>query len=255
PPLSFGQSARRQSFHWLSYQRIREEFQEKKIVWAYTSEIVRQKMGLPSLQQAFATIEAEGYRKAIVQPLHIFPATEYNELSELCYKYPNIRVVMGETLLHRWQFVHEVLKIVEADFLPVGEGVNLLVAHGTPMCADPANIIYQGLYTYLPQKYENVFLATVDGMPDREVALKNLPRAKRVRLLPFMYLAGIHVEKDLLGPSASFKTALEALGFETDWPVVTNGNERLVKALGLYDEVWQCFVERIKRALTLMQYF
>ncbi|MBF0345491.1 MAG: sirohydrochlorin cobaltochelatase [Nitrospirae bacterium] len=242
---------------------LKTHFESVKVLWAYTSEIIREKTGNPGVLQALAMLEEEGYRRAVVQPLQIFPGTEYQELMETCLSFPGVRVVAGETLLHRWHFVDEVFSAISNDFLSQKEGINLVVAHGTPLCADPANIVYIGLDNYLQNHYNNVFLSTVDGIPDRISALTRiktrLEQTKktkhRVRLLPFMYVAGLHVEKDLLGTQDSFKTDLESLGLAVDCPIVSYGENSFVKGLGFYKEVQACFVKRIERSLDIMRFY
>jgi cobalamin biosynthesis Co2+ chelatase CbiK len=38
----------------------------------------------------------------------------------------------------------------------------------------------------------------------------------RARIIPFMYVAGLHIEQDLLGEDGSYKTCLEEIGFTVD---------------------------------------
>ncbi|MDZ7664134.1 MAG: sirohydrochlorin cobaltochelatase [Desulfotignum sp.] len=80
---------------------LARQFSEYEIFWAYTSEIIGRKTGLPSLHQTLAQVEAAGFRKAVVQPLHVFPGTEYRQMEETCAYFPGLRVFMGETLCHR----------------------------------------------------------------------------------------------------------------------------------------------------------
>ncbi|KJU84061.1 anaerobic cobalt chelatase [Candidatus Magnetobacterium bavaricum] len=241
---------------------LKERFDGLRILWAYTSEIVREKTGYPGILQALAKIEEEGYRRAVIQPLHIFPGTEYQELMETCLSFPGIRVVAGESLLHRWHFVNEVFDAVATDFLPKKDGLNLVVAHGTPLCADPANILYIALESYLQQQYDNVFLATVDGIPQRQGALKKLTAymqqtnsPKLVRLIPFMYVAGIHVENDLMGTENSVKADLQQNGITVDCPTIEYMDATFTKALGFYKDVRGCFVNRVERSLEILRYY
>ncbi len=68
--------------------RLTDTFPDHDIFWAYTSEIIRKKTGLPSLQQTLARVEAQGFRRAVVQPLHVFPGTEYRQMEETCVYFP-----------------------------------------------------------------------------------------------------------------------------------------------------------------------
>ena len=99
---AFGSTNRGKAAIDIFRERVEKEFPEYTKFWAYTSEIIRKKMGLPSLQETLAKVEAMGYRKAVVQPLHIFPGTEYQQMAETCEYFPGLRVLLSETLLHRW---------------------------------------------------------------------------------------------------------------------------------------------------------
>jgi sirohydrochlorin cobaltochelatase len=74
---AFGSNNRAKIALYLFEEKLGEHFPNTKIFWAYTSEIIRTKLGLPSLQKTIAKVDADGYGKAVVQPLHFFPGTEY----------------------------------------------------------------------------------------------------------------------------------------------------------------------------------
>lgn len=60
-------------------------------------------------------MEADGYRKVAVQPLHIFAGTKYQQLTETCNFFPGLRVFIGETLFHRWGFVTSIIQAVATE--------------------------------------------------------------------------------------------------------------------------------------------
>lgn len=258
---AFGSSSRGKAAIEIFRERLEREFPEHERFWAYTSEIIRKKMGLPSLQETMARVEAAGFRKAVVQPLHIFPGTEYQQLAETCAYFPGLRVFLSETLLHRWDFIREGLDVVEQEFLPPEEGLNLLALHGTPLAADPVNIVYLGLERLVADLYPNVLAASVEGVPDHEAVLarikrRNLARQyKKVKIIPMMYLAGLHVEDDLMGDENSWRRALENMGFAVECPMVRYGDGEYFKGLAYYPEVITFFMERLQRTLTLANYY
>ena len=81
---AFGSSSKAGEALDIFRKKVTASFPEHNIFWAYTSEIIRKKMGLPGLQETLAKVESQGFRKAVVQPLHIFPGTEYQQLQETC---------------------------------------------------------------------------------------------------------------------------------------------------------------------------
>lgn len=254
---AFGSTNRAKAALDIFKAKLYEQYPESQVYWAYTSEIIRRRLGLPSVHQTLAQIEADGYRKAVVQPLHIFPGTEYQQVEETCTYFPGMRVFMSETLLHRWDFAKDVLEVVEPELLPPDEGCNILALHGTPLAADPVNIVYLGLERMVRDLYPNVMAATVEGVPDHEALFAKIQRkglAKKygkVRIIPMMYFAGMHAEDDLMGEKDSWKATLESFGFSVDCPTVNIDGHSYFKGLAYYPEVTDWFLARLKRTLRL----
>lgn len=173
---AFGSTTTARSALDIFNARLKETCPDHEVFWAYTSEIIRKKTGLPSLQEALARVEAQGFRKAVVQPLHVFPGTEYRQMEETCAYFPGLRVFMGETLFHRWEFIAQTLDVLASDFLPPDQGVNLLALHGTPLAADPVNIVYLGLEKLLQDRYPNVLAASIEGIPDHDAVFVRMKK-------------------------------------------------------------------------------
>ncbi|MBF0520497.1 MAG: sirohydrochlorin cobaltochelatase [Nitrospirae bacterium] len=258
---AFGTTSRGKAAYDIFDKKVREQYPAYEIQWAFTSEIIREKTGTPGILQTLAQLEERGYRKAIIQPLQIFQGTEYHELIETCRSFPGIRIVAGETLLHRWQHVHEVFALVSQSFLKNEDGFNIVVAHGTPLCTDPANILYLSLESYISQQASNSFFATVDGFPDKAHALSKFfahpdaEKIKSVRLIPFMFISGLHFEQDLMGDDDSFKTSLQSRGYQVECLTITHESQVYSKGLGFYDGIPEIFINRIERALSLMEVY
>jgi sirohydrochlorin cobaltochelatase len=258
---AFGSSSRAKAALAIIEKQVEEKFPRHKMFWAYTSEIIRRKMGLPGLQETLAQVEAQGFRKAVVQPLHIFPGTEYRQLAETCEYFPGLRVFLGETLLHRWDFVRETLDVVAEEFLAPDEGLNLLALHGTPLAADPVNIVYMGLERLVADLYPNVMAASVEGIPDPEAVLARIRRAdlagryKKVKIIPMMFLAGIHAEEDLMGETDSWRSALEEMGFTVECPEAILDGKTYFKGLAHYPEMIGFFLDRLERGMSLARYY
>ncbi len=260
--LSFGTTTRGAAALELFEEKVAGEYPEHHIFWAYTSAIIRKKTGKPSLHEALAQAEAENFRKVIVQPLHVFPGTEYQQIEETCQFFPGMRVLLGETLMHRWRYIEETMKIVEQEFLPAKEGLNLLVLHGTPLAADPVNIVYLGLDRFLTDHYENVRIATIEGIlgfPGIKKALQRQQGAKRwprIRLIPLLFLAGIHAEEDLMGEEESWTSDLREIGFTNiECLTITQNGEKYFKGLGYYPEIVELYLQRLKRIMHLSEFY
>ncbi len=260
---AFGSTGNVRWVYDLFQKQLEDTFAEYKLLWAYTSEIIREKTGQPGILQALSEVEQCGYKKAVIQPLHIVPGTEYQILYETCKNFPGIRVVMGETLMHRWHYVERVLQIISGDFLKEDEGLNILFTHGTQLTADPVNSLYIGLEQMLEHRYKNVYLCSIEGLPDRKAVLNKIKKNIKVspsfpfnvRLIPLMFVPGKHVEEDLVGDENSFAVELQHIGFRVELLTeVIEGNAR-PKGLGCYREVREQFIENIKRSLELIRFY
>ncbi len=265
PPIviaAFGSTTRAKVALDLFTRKLESHYPDENIYWAYTSEIIRKKLGLPSLQETLAKVEADGYRKAVVQPIHVFPGTEYKQLAETCNYFPGMRVFLGESLLHRWDFVKEILEIIEPEFLSPQEGYNLLAVHGTPLASDPVNVVYMGVERLVADMYPNVGAASVEGIPDYEAIFAKMAREglvdtyKRIKIIPMMYFAGIHAEDDLMGEEEeSWRSILEDQSFEVECPMVEVDGKTYFKGLAHYPGVNDCFMDRLERIRKLAEYY
>ena len=268
---AFGTSTKAQVTFDMFDRKVRENFPGYEIRWAFTSDIIRTKMNriyekkgvkkrLYSLQEVLSSLQAEGYTKVVVQPLHIFPGIEYQKVLEICKHFPGLKIAVGEPLFYRWENVKEVLEEVSREFLPPKEGINILVAHGTDVTVNDANIAYIGIAKLVKGLYPNVILGTIEGVPDAQSTLKeaiDYP-AKRVRFIPFMFVAGDHIMNDVMGKGEeekSWREVVEEAGKKVDCVTVKIGGKTYYKGLGMYEKVSKIFMKQIKRCLELLEVF
>jgi len=244
------------------------------IRWAFTSEIVRERAnkkfaaaGNPrrflSLPQVLANLEAEGYRKIAVQPLHIFPGQEYQEVKQTveAFRLLDLRIAYGGTLLHEWPEVFEAVTALEENFISPEQGCNLLVVHGTPKTFPGSNSTYLGLDRYLEHKYSNVYVGGVDGILTREQALDRVRqcRPRMVKMIPFMYVAGDHIMNDIMGaadnPSdPSWAVELRQDGISVDVVSAFYDGQSYFKGLGFYPEINRMFIRQLRESLRRLQH-
>ena len=259
---AFGSSSRAKYGLDLFRSVVEQAFPDDDIFWAYTSEIIRKKDGSPGLQEILAQVESLGFRRAVVQPLHVFPGTEYSQLVETCQFFPGLRIVPGETLLHRWEFIKKTLQVIEPDFLSPEEGLNIIALHGTPLAADSVNVVYLGIEHLLRNRYPNVITGSIEGIPDAEGMLAGIRRNrlskqyKKVKITPMMYIAGLHAEEDLMGDEkGSWKSVLERMGFYVECSEVSHNDQDWFKGLAWYPEILNFYLERLRRAMMLAQHY
>ncbi|NPA39396.1 MAG: cobalamin biosynthesis protein CbiK [Thermodesulfobacteria bacterium] len=266
---AFGTSTKAKVTFDVIDKEVKAHFPGYHIVWAFTSDIIIHKVNqiykrrhihkrLYNLQEVLAKLYAEGYRKVIVQPLHIFPGTEYEKVIKICKKFPGLRIVVGEPLFYRWERVHEVLETVSKEFLKPDEGLNILVAHGTPVTIIRDNITYLGLDWLVRHKYSNVLVGTVEGVPSAEEVLNEAKKypVKRVRFIPFMLVAGDHIMHDIMGKNLeekSWRERLEEAGIQVECVTTKVNGKTYYKGLGLYPKVVELFIESIQRCIKIMK--
>ncbi|RME63160.1 MAG: hypothetical protein D6778_10015, partial [Nitrospirae bacterium] len=150
-----------------------------------------------------------------------------------------------------------VLDAIKAEFLKAEEGCNVLVAHGTGETSDGANITYLGLDRMVSQRWSNVFVGSVEGILTREEALQKAKACpvKRIRFVPFMFVAGDHIMNDIMGQepdeegNLSWALEMKRAGFQVEAPTVTYKGKTYYKGLGFYPEVDRVFIRNIIRGL------
>jgi sirohydrochlorin cobaltochelatase len=259
---AFGTSTKAEATYGVFEKQLREALPGLEVRWAFTSEIIRERVNqrrraegrtdlLESLPQALANLQAQGFTKVVVQPLHIFPGEEYEEVLSIVAQFPGLHLEVGETLLQRWESLRRVVSIVSSDFLPPDQGCNVLVSHGTPSTNLGSNITYLGLERHVARTYTNVVLGAVEGIITPEDALgpaRACP-GPRVRFVSLMYVAGDHLMNDVMGSGDSWKTAVEKAGKQADAATVEYEGETRYKGLGYYPQVNEIFIDSIRRAL------
>ena len=255
-------------------KELPEEWRSAPVTWAYTSEIVRERVNkqyaeqgdprrLKSLIQVLADLEDQGYRKVAVQSLHIFPGQEYEQLEReiAAFRGLGMHIEYGGTLLHRWDMLFAAVNAVAPDFLPKGEGCTLLVTHGTPQTFPGSNSTYLGLDRYLTETFGSVSVGTVDGIISRKEALGRVKGCApaRVRVVPFMYVAGDHIMSDIMGDKPdkegvpSWAMELQAAGVKVEAVTTEYQGRRVFKGLGFYPEINNIFIKQLIASLERLE--
>jgi sirohydrochlorin cobaltochelatase len=229
-----------------TYEKMRAvyrgEFEASAVEIAFTAGFIRRRLAgtketaVDSPLTALAKLHDSGHKVVVVQSLTVVPGSEFHEAAALVSALGTVRgkfgfrnLVMGAPLLassRDFDAVSEALA-PEYDRVSVGgevamrprdpeETAVVLMGHGTDHPADSA---YARMALVLKRDHRNVFLGTIDGFPRLEEVMAEVRAAdvRRVRLLPFLLVAGGHATKDLAGDDPeSWKSAFEEAGFEVD---------------------------------------
>ncbi|WP_170291501.1 sirohydrochlorin cobaltochelatase [Heliobacterium mobile] len=236
---------------------VKAAFPGVEVRWSYTSSIIRKKIAreqqviIDSPLTALSKLRDDGYNQVVVHSLHVFPGREYCDLEEIVKSLQGMktsdgpvfdRLVLSDSLLHEFNDYQRACEAI-TGLIPANsdEEALLLMGHGTDHRALSA---FGCLNDLLRHQYrgKNVMLATVEGYPELQHALGDLVASgvKKVKLAPFLVVAGGHAQKDMAGDEPqSWKSQLEAKGF------VVSAH---MQGLGENDAIVNMMVDHLKKA-------
>ena len=239
-----------------TYKQIREayerEFPGSRVQLAFTSRLMikrlyeKEGIRIPGPLAALAELHEMGCHSAVIQSLQIVPGEEFHELAKLVQalgiggklgfeRHGNrLASFIGPGRLPKSLFRPaccleasgtdghprggDTLNGGQRDFTDQEKEAVLLVGHGT---GHPADSLYSLMAQVLKRDHLNVFLGTLEGFPGLLELVAELKGkgsgTKKIRLLPFLLVAGGHAEKDIAGDDmASWKSTLSREGFEVE---------------------------------------
>lgn len=229
--------------------RIRDEFKEYDVFRSFTAHSIikklkeRDNLDISIPEKALEELKDKGYEEVIVQPLHIIPGEEFDYIKGIVeYNRANFKSIK----LGRPIFFYQGMNGLPEDYTLFIESIKelleneesvILFGHGTE---HPANAVYGMLQTVLVDEgYENVFVATVEGYPTMENAIKKIKNKgiKKTKLVPLLLVAGDHAKKDMASDEeGSMKSKLEKEGIEV---------KLHMHGLGEVDKFEQLYVNRV----------
>jgi len=238
------------------------EFPGAKVEIAFTGDVIRKRLAAkgifaPNPLTALANLQDRGCKEVVVQSLHIVPAGEFHDLAELVRglsgvggKFGFRRLDLGMPLLASKKDCERVSSALESRF-DIVEGANgddsrdpketavVLMGHGTN---HPGDSTYALMARILKRDHQNVFLGTLDGFWGVKEVLEEVKSsgAKRVKLMPFLLVAGAHALKDMAGEKdESWARLFEEAGFKTEVDI---------EGLGENPKIIKVFVDHAKKA-------
>ena len=231
--VSFGTSyndAREASIESVE-NKIKDNFKDYEVRRAFTSQMIikklkeRDNLAIDNPDQALQKLKDEGFTRVVVQPLHIIPGEEYDEMRAVVAQYEDKfdELAMGRPVLYSKggeDIPDDYTIAVEAlqeQLLKLGpDTAAVVMGHGTH---HPANASYVCLQSVLGDMWLNVYVGTVEGYPSLDNVMKKLEanQIKNVILMPYMLVAGDHAQNDMAGDEEdSWKTQLKKEGYAVD---------------------------------------
>ena len=230
---------------------LQDAYPEYEVRRAFTSQIIidileeREGMEIDNVTEAMDRLIADGVREVVVQPTHVMPGFEYDdvmaEIAEYADKFDSMKV--GEPLLSSDDdFDAVVATLIEetAEYNAEGNAI-VFMGHGTE---HEANATYARLQKRLNAAgCNNYFVGTVESTHslDDVLAAVQATDATKVVLLPLMIVAGDHANNDMAGDEeGSWKDVFTKAGYEV---------ECVLKGLGEYDGISALQVKQAGEAI------
>ena len=237
-------------------KKVKERFPGYEIRWAFTSHKVRHKVAkekgqkLNDLATTLRELNAAGFTRVAIQSLHIVPGEEWDKkIVQVSREIPGLKVALGKPLLSSPQDQEQVLNALAQTFpKDLTATAVVLVAHGSPSPEGTATYLAFSRLLRARYPHQNVFLGTVGGKPTREEAFEAVKKANpaSVVLMPFMFVAGEHVAKDMLGddPESWKSQLLKQKAYRI---------EGIKIGLGYQDGIIAIYLDHLAQALKSLQ--
>ncbi len=230
--------------------KIRNEFKDFEVRRAFTSNMVikklkeRDNLYIDTVEEALEKFEKEGFEEVYIQSLHIIPGHEYEKIAIQVDKYNEKNsfnvLKLSQPLLYNNDDYYRVIEVLDKEISTLNKNKGLiLMGHGTD---HKANECYRIFEERLRNKgFENVYMGTVEGYQpiDEIIPLLKKNEIKKVKLQPFMLVAGDHVLNDMVGDEHSWKAKLEEEGFEV---------EAEIKGLGEKAKFQEIFINNLRKS-------
>jgi sirohydrochlorin cobaltochelatase len=199
---------------------------------------------LKDLGGTLRELKAAGHTRVAIQSLHIVPGEEWErKIVAETRKIPGLKIALGKPLLSDPGDQERVLKAVARVFpKDLKDTAVILVAHGSP--APEGEKAYLDFDRLLRSRYSQAFLGSVAGKPARQEVLEAVKKAgpHTVVLMPFMFVAGEHVARDMLGddPESWKSGLLQQKAYRL---------QGIARGLGYLDGIVEVFLDHLHQAL------
>ena len=205
-------------------------------ITAYTSPTIRKILArrgetVPGLEEAMAQLTTEGaecVEQILVQPTHLLYGYEYDNIRRTVGE----QHLLGKPLLAGTEDIQYMAGVLDRISPKALGTVHLYLGHGTEHFA---NAVYPALQMALNLLGRgDILICTVEGWPGYLEVRQELAAlsVKRVKLSPFMLVAGDHAVHDMAGEEPdSWKSRLELEGYAVDCHMRGLGAVPQVRAL------------------------
>ncbi|NDV17989.1 cobalt chelatase [Pseudodesulfovibrio sp. JC047] len=234
-------------------ERVHVAYPDVPVRVAYTSKTIRghmKKVGeaVDSVPKALEKLHADGVTHVVIQSLHLIPGTEFHELLELANEQMLaedgfVRVEVGFPLVAGESGLEQVADII-MSIAEEGKGENdavLFMGHGT---RHDGSIYYEAMHRAFQKRDKTVHMGVMEHQKEAciDVIIDRFKDdgVKKAYLVPFLFGAGWHVARDMIGDTEnSWKSRLEAENITC---------EPLLKGAGEYDQLVDIWLKHLDDA-------
>ena len=187
--------------------------------------------GVETLKESLQDLGGNGFGEVVVQPLLINHGNEYEKIRNAVNGFVSedtapMKIRLGKPLLWGHNDMERLAGILGSNL-----EATIYVAHGTGGSSDETFRMFDRKFRDIP--WNTTFVGTMKGEYGPEQIAERL-EAKTITLKPLMLTAGAHAKKDLAGDGEeSWKSRLEALGFDVQCELVGLGELPAVRAMFL----------------------
>jgi sirohydrochlorin cobaltochelatase len=200
---AFGTTTRAEATYKTIDARVREMFPGHEIHWAYSSRMVKSLMQkkqdktINHPHEILQELYTHGHKWAVVQSIHLIGGHEFFRLLEEIGN-EEIRTSIGMPLLTSPDDHMRAGGCLEPIIHEHPEKAILLIGHGTD---HPSWTTYPAFQQTCRQMFGNrIFVGAVEQFPPSEDLIEEIGAAgfKEVLLIPFLLVAGVHYQYDLM---------------------------------------------------------
>ena len=254
--VSFGTSfndSRRETIGAVE-KAIIAEFPEWDVRRGFTAQIIidhvynRDGEVIDNFGQAMDRAVDNGVKVLVIQPTHLMPGFEYNDVVDEAAQYADAfeKIVIAKPLLDTDEDFAKVAEIITAETAEYVDDDTAVVfmGHGTEA---PSNEVYSKLQDVLTDAgYDNYFITTVEAEPSFETTIAAVKDAgyTKVVLEPLMVVAGDHANNDMAGDEEdSLKSMFEAEGIEV---------QCVIRGLGSMEGIQEMYIQKTNDAIATL---
>ncbi|QZE13413.1 sirohydrochlorin cobaltochelatase [Halosquirtibacter laminarini] len=240
-------------------EEVKKAYPNDDISWAFTSHIIRNKLikngvgpfkDIDSPEEAMKKLKESGYKKIVVQSLHVIPGSEFNDLKKKVEEFrsnnPTIKMPLGTPLMNTDDDMKQLCDIMVKKFAKEDQTV-VMMGHGTK---HEANDRYTRVGKFFKDKDKNFIVGTVEATPGITEVIADAKQlvSKNILLMPLMSVAGDHATNDMAADFDPKKDKVE----DKSWKVLLQEEgykvTPLMKGLADYDEVVSLWLEHLATA-------